>query len=150
MNTLYMSRDIHHYEGPGVVFPVGVGSYIQHEVKPLGGADGYGVSGRKVYTVNTEKRKAHVLSVLTKSILKWEAVFASFGYTASTTQLAAAVKLESRSVGKTLCNLRERTSFLKQRLPLKTEHEKFGIQYNNRQGCYIWEWDVNGEIYHDD
>lgn len=143
MNRLYFSNNIHHCEGPGVVFSFSLEAYIQAEVKPMYNAE---VGQRKTYVMSSIKRKEAAIRVLTDKILRWEKVFAELDNEASTPQLAAKTGFELRSVSKSLANIAARTTYVVKRIPTKADIAKYGIPYNNRQGCMIWTWNPNGEM----
>lgn len=143
MNRLYFSNNIHHCEGPGVVFSFSLEAYIKAEVKPMYDAE---VGIRKTYTMSSVKRKEAAIRVLTDKILRWEKVFAELDNEASTPQLAAKTGFELRSVSKSLFNISVRTTYVVKRIPTKADIAKYGIPYNNRQGCRIWTWNPQGKI----
>lgn len=143
MNRIICTNTKHEFVNPGVVFPFDLAKYL---ATPVRCSTFYQAQQKRVYVVDYEKRLNARLVILQKKVAFWENVFAQTGLKTTTTELSRVSQFELRSVSKSLINIAERSNYVKRIIPTKQDIIDFNIPYNNRQGCYVWEWNPNGRL----
>lgn len=143
MNRIIYTNTQHEFADPGVVFPFDLAKYL---ATPVSCSTFYPEHQKRVYVMDYAKRRAARIALLQKKIDFWAGVFAKTGLRTTTTELTRVSQFEQRSVSKSLMNIAERTNYVKRIKPTKQDIIDFNIPYNNRQGCYMWEWNPNGRL----